>query len=70
MSFIRYTMLILGLAATTGLKAQNDTIESSSEVKRKVSYHFHIYAPPKPKQGYITAGGNGPLLSFAIRIYV
>ncbi len=30
-----------------------------------MSYHFHIYAPPKPRQGYITAGGNGPLLSFA-----
>jgi hypothetical protein len=65
MNFIRYTMLILGLAATTGLRAQNDTIESSVEVKKKVSYHFHIYAPPKPRQGYITAGGNGPLLSFA-----
>ncbi|MRG47702.1 outer membrane beta-barrel protein [Chitinophaga sp. SYP-B3965] len=60
MKVIRYTMLLLLLAATTGLYAQDSTV-----TKKKISYHFHIYAPPKPGKGYITTGGNGPLLSFA-----
>lgn len=48
------------LAASTGLQAQDST-----NAKKRVSYHFHFYAPAKPRTGYITAGGNGPLLSFA-----
>lgn len=66
MRSIRYTILMLLIATTTGLKAQDDRAqEDSSAPKKKISYHFHFYAPAKPRTGYITAGGNGPLLSFA-----
>lgn len=63
MKVIRYTMLLLLLAMTTGLHAQDST---ETEPKKKISYHFHFYsAPPKPGRGYVTTGGNGALLSFA-----
>lgn len=74
MKLVRYTTLCLALtAAASPLRAQEEKTEktdttiisTTTETKRKVSYHFHIYAPPKPGKGYITAGGNGPLLSFA-----
>ncbi|WP_341834387.1 hypothetical protein WJU16_15450 [Chitinophaga pollutisoli] len=70
MKLVRYTMLCLALtAAASTVRAQEekkeDTTVVSTETKKKVSYHFHIYAPPKPGKGYVTAGGNGPLLSFA-----
>lgn len=65
-------MLCLPLTAATTLYAQEetsttkaDTTVVTTETKKKVSYHFHIYAPPKPGKGYVTAGGNGALLSFA-----
>ncbi|RPE13987.1 hypothetical protein EGT74_10880 [Chitinophaga lutea] len=61
MKVIRYAIILMLLATTTGLRAQED----SSAPKKRVSYHFHFYAPAKPRTGYITAGGNGPLLSFA-----
>lgn len=70
MKVIRYSLLcLLLLAAPALLKAQEDgqktEKEDSTAPKKRVSYHFHFYAPAKPRTGYITAGGNGPLLSFA-----
>ncbi len=64
MNVIRYTMLLLLLAGSSALYAQDKPAEST-EVKKKITYHFHFYTTPKPGKGYITAGGNGPLLSFA-----
>lgn len=63
MKFIRYTLILFALGTCTSLHAQDqDTIKHN---EKKVTYHFHIYAPPKPRHGYVTHGGNGPLLSFA-----
>ncbi len=73
MKIVRYATLSLAFiaSAATGYaqdqpnENKGDTTVVSTETKKKVSYHFHIYAPPKPGKGYVTAGGNGPLLSFA-----
>lgn len=65
MKFIRYTLILLSLVAATELRAQDTTETREKENRKKISYHFHLYAPPKPRHGYITHGGNGPLLSFA-----
>lgn len=65
MKFIRYTLILLSLAATTALHAQEAPETEKKESNKKISYHFHLYSPPKPRHSYITHGGNGPLLSFA-----
>lgn len=73
MKVIRYSLLIMLLATSTSLWAQENEKEKetgkekeeSAEPKKRISYHFHFYAPAKPRHGYITAGGNGALLSFA-----
>lgn len=70
MKVIRYSLLVMLLLATAvALKAQEtenatEKEDSTTTTKKKISYHFHFYAPAKPRTGYITAGGNGPLLSF------
>lgn len=61
MNLIRYTLVLFALGTATNSFAQEDTVKQPT---KKVSYHFRIYAPPKPRHSYVTHGGNGPLLSF------
>ncbi|MGX5818510.1 hypothetical protein ACWKWU_09960 [Chitinophaga lutea] len=71
MKVIRYAMLtflaLTSAAAATlaqDAPAGKDTVTTAA-TKKRVSYHFHFYAPAPPRKGYVTAGGNGGLLSFA-----